>query len=163
MPPESLLDLSELDFTRVVAGRAAIYEVLPHRHEMQLLDAVVLVDPARELVAGYKDVRGDEFWVRGHFPGQALYPGVLQIESAAQLTGYYLGVAYPGQFGFIALGGVENCRFRSPVRPGDRLVLVGKALRIHRRQMAFAVQGFVGSTMTFHGEVYAMPMKLTGD
>jgi 3-hydroxyacyl-[acyl-carrier-protein] dehydratase len=162
MPPEELLDLAELDFSRPAADRAAVYAILPHRHEMQLIDAVVLVDPARELVAGYKDVTGNEFWVRGHFPQAALFPGVLQIEAAAQLTGYYLGAVYSGQFGFIALGGVENCRFRSPVRLGDRLVLVGKAMKIHRRQMAFAMQGFVAGAMVFHADVYGMPMKLPG-
>jgi 3-hydroxyacyl-[acyl-carrier-protein] dehydratase len=60
--------------------------------------------------------------------------------------------------GFIAFGGLENVRFRAPVRPGDRLILIGKASKLHRRQSIFNVQGFVGSTMVFHADVIGVPM-----
>ena len=60
---------------------------------------------------------------------------------------------------FIGFGGLENVRFRAPVRPGDRLVLVGKGLRLHRRQTVFNVQGFVGSTMVFHADVLGVPLR----
>jgi 3-hydroxyacyl-[acyl-carrier-protein] dehydratase len=54
---------------------------------------------------------------------------------------------------------MENVRFRGPVRPGDRLVLVGKAVSVHRRQSTFNVQGFVGASMVFHADVIGVPMK----
>lgn len=160
MPPEVLIDLSELDFAHPIADRAAIYQVLPHRHEFELLDGIVLIDRPRELMAGFMDVRSDAFWTRGHFPAAAILPGVLQCEAAAQLGAYYIGTIYPELYSFIALGGLENVRFRSMVRPGDRFVLVGQATKIHRRQMTFAMQGFVDGTMVFHGDVYGMPTKL---
>jgi 3-hydroxyacyl-[acyl-carrier-protein] dehydratase len=53
---------------------------------------------------------------------------------------------------------MENVRFRGLVRPGDRLVLVAKAIRPHRRQAVINVQGFVGSTMVFHGDILGVPM-----
>ena len=59
---------------------------------------------------------------------------------------------------FIGFGGMENVRFRGMVRPGDRLVLIGKGVRLHRRQTIFNVQGFVGKSMVFHGDVIGMQM-----
>ena len=53
---------------------------------------------------------------------------------------------------------MENVRFRGLVRPGDRLVLVAKAEKLHRRQTMFNVQGFVGAVMVFHGDIIGVPM-----
>ncbi len=158
MPPVAHFDPGTIDLSRVVADKEAIRKVNPQRFEMEQLDAIVYEDPANHLVVGYKDVRGDEFWVRGHMPDHPLLPGVLMCEAAAQLCGYYTVLRGLLQGDFIGFGGLENVRFRGPVRPGDRLVLVGKAVRIHRRQTIFNVQGFVGGKMVFEGDVIGMPM-----
>jgi len=162
MPPVLHFDPSKLDMNNVVADREAIRAVNPQRFEMEQLTAIVHVDTERELLVGYKDVRPDEFWVRGHMPGAPLMPGVLMCEAAAQLASFYI-VKYSGLLrdGFIGFGGIENVRFRAPVRPGDRLVLVAKALKLHRRQCVFDVQGFVGSTMAFHAQIIGVPMSAT--
>jgi 3-hydroxyacyl-[acyl-carrier-protein] dehydratase len=162
MPPELNLDPSQLDLTRVVADEEAIRGVLPQRFEMLQLSAVVLVDTERAIIAGYKDVRPDEFWVRGHMPNAPLLPGVLMCEAAAQLASFYI-VKYSGLLtgNFIGFGGLENVRFRAPVRPGDRLVLVAKGQKLHRRQSIFNVQGFVGQTMAFHADVIGVPMTVS--
>jgi 3-hydroxyacyl-[acyl-carrier-protein] dehydratase len=159
MPPELHFDPSQLDMGRVVADKEAIRRVNPQRFEMEQLTAIVHVDTERHLIAGYKDVGADEFWVRGHLPGDPLLPGVLMCEAAAQLCSYYI-VKYSGlaDDSFIGFGGLENVRFRAPVHPGDRLVLVGKGTRLHRRQSIFNVQGFVGSTMVFHADVIGVPL-----
>jgi 3-hydroxyacyl-[acyl-carrier-protein] dehydratase len=161
MPPELNFDPSRLDLTRVVADQEAIRGALPQRFEMLQLTAVVHVDTEREIIAGYKDVRPDEFWVRGHMPGTPLLPGVLMCEAAAQLASFYI-VKYSGlaQGTFIGFGGLENVRFRAPVRPGDRLVMVAKGLKLHRRQSVFNIQGFVGTTMAFHPDVIGVPMTV---
>ncbi len=160
MPPELHFDPSRLDLGRVVADQEAIRRVIPQRFEMEQLTAIVHVDEERHLLAGYKDVRPDEFWVRGHMPGDPLLPGVLMCEAAAQLCSYYI-VKHSGLIsdGFIAFGGLENVRFRAPVRPGDRLILVAKATRLHRRQSVFDVQGFVGATMVFHAGIIGVPFQ----
>ncbi len=163
MPPELHFDPSRLDLARVVADQEAIRGVLPQRFEMLHLTAVVHVDTEAEIIAGYKDVRQDEFWVRGHMPGAPLLPGVLMCEAAAQLASFYIvkysGLIGPG--GFVGFGGLENVRFRATVRPGDRLVMVAKGLKLHRRQSIFNVQGFVGTTMAFHADIIGVSMTFS--
>jgi 3-hydroxyacyl-[acyl-carrier-protein] dehydratase len=162
MPPELHFDPSQLDLTHVVADKEAIRAILPQRFEMEHLTAIVHVDTERDIIAGYKDVGADEFWVRGHMPGAPLLPGVIMCEAAAQLSSYYI-LKYSGlvRDTFIVFGGLENVRFRAPVRPGDRFVMVAKALKLHRRQSVFNVQGFVGSVMAFHAEIIGVPMTMS--
>jgi 3-hydroxyacyl-[acyl-carrier-protein] dehydratase len=158
MPPELHYNPAALDLSRVVADRDAIRKVNPQRFAMEQLTAIVHIDRQAHLVAGYKDVRPDEFWVEGHMPGYPLLPGVLMCEAAAQLCAYYTKTAGLLQGDFIGFGGMENVRFRAPVRPGDRLVLVGKGIKLHHRQTVFNVQGFVGGTMVFHADIIGVPL-----
>ncbi|MBI3407924.1 MAG: beta-hydroxyacyl-ACP dehydratase [Planctomycetes bacterium] len=159
MPPEPHFSPAKLDFDHLVADREAISKINPQRFEMEQLDAVVYIDAVQHILAGYKDVRADEFWVRGHMPGNPLLPGILMCEAAAQLCAYYI-VRYDivKDMDFIGFGGMENVRFRSPVRPGDRLVLVARGIKLHRRQTIFNVQGFVRQTMVFHGDIIGVPL-----
>ena len=153
MPPDLILDPLQIDTSRVVANREELRQVNPQRFEMEQIDAVVLLDPSLQLIVGYKDVRSDEFWVRGHMPDFPLLPGVLMCEAAAQLVSFYVTRVGLKLSDFIAFGGMENVRFRGTVKPGDRLILVGKGMRLHRRQTIFNVQGFVGSTLVFHADI----------
>jgi 3-hydroxyacyl-[acyl-carrier-protein] dehydratase len=158
MPPQLHLDPTTLDLSRVLADQEAIRRVNPQRFEMEQLSAIVHLDPQRHVIAGYKDVRPEEFWVRGHMPGFPLLPGVLMCEAAAQLCAYYITTQGLFQGDFIGFGGLENVRFRGMVRPGDRLVLIGKAVRLHRRQTIFNVQGLVGANLVFHGDILGVPL-----
>lgn len=159
MPPVAHLELGRLNLDRPLADRVAIRAVNPQRFEMEQLDAIVHVEPAAHVIAGYKDVRADEFWVRGHMPDYPLLPGVLMCEAAAQLCTYYIMTNGLQQGDFVGFGGLENVRFRAPVRPGDRLVLVARGTKIHRRQCVFNVQGFVGETMVFHADIIGVPLS----
>jgi 3-hydroxyacyl-[acyl-carrier-protein] dehydratase len=158
MPPELHIDPSQLDLTRVRAGRDEIERVNPQRFELEQLTAIVHMDTDQNLIAGYKEVTADEFWVRGHMPDYPLMPGVLMCEAAAQLCSYYIMVNGLMQGDFLGFGGMENVRFRGPVRPGDRLILIGKGIKMHRRQCIFNVQGFVGPTMVFHADIIGVPL-----
>src|SRR5207247_7972839 len=96
-----------------------------------------------------------------HFPNRPLLPGVLMCEAGAQLCSYYAATQRVMDEGTIlGFGGLEEVRFRGPVRPGDRLVLVGKALRLNRRQSRFNVQGFVGGQMVFHAGIIGIALAL---
>jgi 3-hydroxyacyl-[acyl-carrier-protein] dehydratase len=152
------LDPASIDLTRTVADLDAIRRVNPQRFDMEQLTAIVHVNPVEHIVVGYKDVRADEFWVKGHMPDYPLLPGVLMCEAAAQLCSYYIATNGLMQGDFIGFGGMENVRFRAPVRPGDRLVLIGKAVKLKRRQAVFNVQGLVGRTMVFHADILGVPL-----
>ncbi len=153
MPPVLLIDPTAIDTSRVLADREEIAKHNPQRFEMVQLTAIVSVDVEKSLTVGFKDVKADEFWVRGHMPGYPLLPGVLMCEAAAQLCSFFCGYIRLLKSGFVGFGGMEDVRFRGQVRPGDRLVLVAKASRIHRRQPMFDCQGFVGPNLVFHGKI----------
>jgi 3-hydroxyacyl-[acyl-carrier-protein] dehydratase len=158
MPRSLILDPTQLDLTNIVADVEQIRLLNPQRGDMEHVNAVVLLDESRDLVAGYKDVRHDEFWVAGHVPGNPLLPGVIMCEAAAQLVCYYVkrkGILLDA---FMALGGIDSARFRAPVRPSDRLVMIGQGKRVHRRQTVFDVQGFVGATMAFECQITGVPI-----
>ena len=146
-------DLSQIDFHRVVADAQQIRALMPHRFEMEMVTAVVHMDPSKHLVVGYKDIRLDEFWVRGHFPGNPILPGVLMCEAAAQITAYYTLTLKLNANVLMGLGGIENTRFRRAVLPGERLILVGKGVRVRSRMTLFNVQGYVGKELAFHTDV----------
>ena len=137
---------------RVLFGPDEIRKTNAQRFEMEHLDAVSLLDVEQQEVVGWKDVRADEFWVRGHIPGRPLLPGVIMIEALAQLTSFYIGRAFP-DIGFIGFGGVDEVRFRGTVVPGQLLVLVGKGLSIRSRMAVFATQGWLDDKLVVEAKI----------
>ena len=129
-----------------------IRELNPQREEMEQLTAVLAIDLEKRLIVGYKDVRADEFWVRGHMPGRPLMPGVLMCEVAAQLCSCYYHTVM-GKEKLLGFGGLEGVRFRGQVQPGDRLVAAGLAEAVTGRRSVFQTQAFVKNRLVFHGTV----------
>ncbi|MBA4062327.1 MAG: beta-hydroxyacyl-ACP dehydratase [Isosphaera sp.] len=153
------VDLAALDFDHPVAGPDEIRAVNPQRYEFEMLSGIVHVDPARHVVVGFKDMAADDFWARGHMPGFPLFPGVLMCEAAAQLCGWYYTSQKVGDPGvLLGLGGLDEARFVRPVRPGERLVMVGTGVRIHRRMTRFRVAGTVGGERAFELVVTGVPL-----
>ncbi len=153
MPPVALVDPATIDTTRVLIDRDRIRLGNPQRFEMEQLTAIIHLDPSVPIVIGYKDVTHEEFWIRGHMPDYPLMPGVIICEAAAQLSSYLVHELKIAEDCFVGFGGMEDVRFRGQVKPGDRLVLVSKGARIHRRQTMFETQGFVGTNMVYHGRI----------
>ena len=125
---------------------------------MEQITAVVYMDTTEKIIAGYKDVGPDEFWVNGHFPNFPVLPGVIQCEAAAQLLCYYAVVNNVSPGNLLGLGGLDEARFRGTVKPGDRLVIVGKGVRVDRRQTIFNSQGFVNNELVFDVRVMGLPI-----
>jgi 3-hydroxyacyl-[acyl-carrier-protein] dehydratase len=159
MPPVALVDPTTVDTSRVLFDLEGIRQSNPQRFEMEQLTAVVQLDLDDHLVIGYKDVKPDEFWVRGHMPDYPLMPGVLMCEAAAQLCSFYCHMIKLIKGGFIGFGGMEDVRFRGQVKPGDRLVIMAKAERVRKRQTVFETQGFVGANMVFHAKIIGVPIS----
>jgi 3-hydroxyacyl-[acyl-carrier-protein] dehydratase len=125
---------------------------------MLQLHAIVFLDFEAMLIAGYKDVRSDEFWVSGHMPGYPLFPGVMMCEAAAQMISFYTKKLSLFGDNLLGLGGLDGARFRYPVRPGDRLLMIGKGIKVSRRITVFDVQGYVGSNLCFEVRVSGVPI-----
>ena len=158
MPPVALVDPATIDTSKVLFDLEEIRRGNPQRFEMEQLTAIVHLDPADRLIIGYKDITKNDFWVRGHMPAYPLMPGVLICEAAAQLSSFFTYFTKIVENTFMGFGGLEDVRFRGMVKPGDRLVLVSKAVRVHRRQTIFETQGFVETNMVYHGRIIGVPL-----
>jgi len=102
--------------------RTAIEAILPHREPFLLIDEVLELEPGQRVVA-LKRVREDEWYLRGHFPGRPVMPGVLIVEAMAQ-TGAVAVLSEEENRGRIALfAGIDDTRFKRIVEPGDELQL----------------------------------------
>jgi 3-hydroxyacyl-[acyl-carrier-protein] dehydratase len=103
-------------------GREQIEEILPHRDPFLFLDEVVVLEPGARVVAR-KQVREDEWFLTGHFPGRPIMPGVIIVEAMAQ-TGAVAVLADDANRGKLALfAGIDEVRFKRMVLPGDELEL----------------------------------------
>ena len=122
-----------------------ILQFLPHRYPFVLVDRVDEVVPGERIV-GRKNVSANEPYLQGHFPGNPIVPGVLVVEALAQLC-CILAFQTRGRTttdGFLQyLAGVDDARFKRPVRPGDVLELRGTILSERRQLMRFDCEALV--------------------
>lgn len=157
MPPPLLFDLSKIDLSgKPTFDKETIGRHNPQRFEMQQLDGVLWYDKGKFLVLGYKDVTDNEFWVRGHIPGRPLMPGVIMVESAAQLLSFFVKEIY-GELAFIGFTSIDSAKFRSTVEPGQRLYLLGHITKFKKgRKYSASIQGVVDGTLVFETSVSGM-------
>jgi UDP-3-O-[3-hydroxymyristoyl] N-acetylglucosamine deacetylase/3-hydroxyacyl-[acyl-carrier-protein] dehydratase len=132
-----------------------ILQILPHRYPFLLIDRVLELEPRKKIVA-IKNVTANEPFFQGHFPGDPIMPGVLQIEAMAQASGI-IGLGKKFDKGnAIAFLGIDKARFRGWVRPGDVLRIEVETLQDRRSTMRFAGKCTVNGKVVCEAEILAM-------
>ena len=162
MRPQQIYELEELelDFDNPLHDLQEIRKVNPQRHEMEQLTGILHIDRENDRIVGYKDVTDKEFWIQGHMPGFPLMPGVVLCECAAQLAGFYARKFQILGGDFLGFGGMSEVRFRAPVFPGSRLVLMARVDRVRAgRRAEFSFQGYVEGKMVFSGNMIGVPIN----
>ena len=111
-----------------------ILEYLPHRYPFLLIDRVVDYVDNKSLIA-YKNVSVNEPFFTGHFPERPIFPGVLIMEAMAQATGllaFKSTQTKPSDGKLYYFAGIDNCRFKQPVVPGDQLYFEVEVIKARR-------------------------------
>jgi 3-hydroxyacyl-[acyl-carrier-protein] dehydratase len=110
-------------------GRAEIERILPHRPPFLLLDEVLELEPGKRVLAR-REVRADDWWFSGHFPDRPVMPGVLTVEAMAQAGAVAVLVEESNRGKVPFFAGIDGCRFKRIVEPGDILTLECEILQV---------------------------------
>jgi 3-hydroxyacyl-[acyl-carrier-protein] dehydratase len=139
------------------ADIARVMQLLPHRYPMLMIDRVVDI-VAGQSATGIKNVTINEPFFQGHFPLRPVMPGVLIVEAMAQTAGALVMHTIGQNLGakLVYFMTIDNCRFRQPVVPGDRLLIPVKAVRHRGPVWKFSGEGRVEGVLVAEAEYSAM-------
>lgn len=133
-----------------------ILGILPHRYPFLLVDRVTGIEQDGRVLTAIKNVTYNEPFFPGHFPGLPTMPGVIMLEALAQACGI-LAVLRSGvhkDSGFILyFAGIDNCRFKRPVIPGDQLSFRVELEKQKRDVWKFKATAHVGSALACEAEM----------
>ena len=137
-----------------------IQKILPHRYPFLLVDRVEAMEIGKSIV-GYKNISISEPAFQGHFPGHPIYPGVMILEGMAQAGGI-LALKSAGlsdeelQSKVIYFMSIDKAKFRSPVKPGDKLEYRVEVLKLRRNLIVLDGKAYVNDTLVAEAELKAM-------
>jgi 3-hydroxyacyl-[acyl-carrier-protein] dehydratase len=106
-----------------------IKEIIPHRYPFLLVDKILELEEGKKAV-GIKNVTANEEFFNGHFPDFPVMPGVLIIEALAQVGAVAMLIKDENRGRLAFFAGIDNCRFKRQVRPGDQLKLEVEMTRV---------------------------------
>jgi len=130
-----------------------VMENLPHRYPFLMIDRIIEYTPKERIVA-IKNVTINEPFFQGHFPGVPIMPGVLIVEAMAQAGGVLVFKTLPDRENkLVYFIGIENARFRKPVRPGDQLRFEMEVIRIKSRVGRLKGKAYVDGAVVAEAEV----------
>ncbi|MBQ7633877.1 MAG: 3-hydroxyacyl-ACP dehydratase FabZ [Alphaproteobacteria bacterium] len=135
-----------------------IMKMLPHRYPFLLVDRLIVEEPGERGV-GIKNLTMNELFFQGHFPGNPIMPGVLQIEAMAQTAGCIVMAAegnYTEKQRSVLFMSVEGVKFRKPVRPGDQLRMHLEKVKARRNIFVFRGVSKVDDEIVSEAELTAM-------
>ena len=128
--------------------RTEIMNILPHRDHMLLVDSVEKIGDEAH---GQYHVTGEEFFLKGHFPGNPVVPGVILCEILAQSACVLLGdQMMDGKLPMYT--GLNNVKFRSPVKPGDTFETKCRITRVKHPFYFASGEGYVGDRLCLKAE-----------
>jgi beta-hydroxyacyl-ACP dehydratase FabZ len=130
-----------------------IQKIIPHRYPFLLVDSIVELEPSKRIV-GIKNVTFNEPFFAGHFPGSPVMPGVLIVESMAQVAAVLVlrEVKDRGKK-LVYFMGIDRARFRQPVTPGDQLKIIIEVLMLRPRHGKLKGEAFVRDKLVAEAEI----------
>ena len=157
MAIEPLIDITSVDLANVAISADEVGIMNPQAGDMRQLNYVSYVSEDQQTAVGIKNVKDDEFWVSGHIPGRPIYPGVLMIEAAAQISSilYHLKAESNHFMGFTRC---DNCSFRGQVLPESTLAIGSIIRKFQRRRFVCDAQGYVDGQFVFEAKITGMMM-----
>lgn len=160
MPIEPIIDPAAYDPAAIDVPLTQIREVNAQRGTFEQLDGILRFDPEVKLIVGVRHIRPDAFWVPDHVPGRPLLPGVLMLESLAQLCSYYYNRVWdPNDKRFFGWGGLEGVTFRAAVLPGETLILAARADELRDRRAIFTCQAFSKGRCVVEAKIIGMVVR----
>ncbi|MBR2694300.1 MAG: beta-hydroxyacyl-ACP dehydratase [Thermoguttaceae bacterium] len=160
MVKKELLVSPELyDLEKPIARLEEIEKYNPQRFEMEQLTAIVYENAEDFTCVGYKDMTDGEFWVRGHIPGNPILPGVIICEAAAQLASYLSGKLELVEGAMMGFAGLDEVKFRGLIRPGDRLVIQAKMIKMRKFLITARFMALVGDDIVAEGIIKGFPLS----
>ena len=162
MPTSSpIVPLDRFNVDQPIGDLDVVRSLNPQRYEMEQLTAVLYEDLDTMSCVAVNATSVDDFWVRGHMPGMPLMPGVMMLESVAQLASFFAQKHDLLGTDMIGFGGLDEVRFRGIVTPGDRLVLMVRLVKARRGRMLLAdFQAFVKDSMVLEGKLRGIPIPI---
>jgi 3-hydroxyacyl-[acyl-carrier-protein] dehydratase len=130
-----------------------ILAILPHRYPFMLVDRIVEISEDRERIVGFKNLTFNELFFQGHFPGNPVMPGVLQLEAMAQVAGVMLNLREGNQGRIAYFMSINNAKFRRMVKPGDQLRMEIEAVRLRSRIAVVKGLAYVGDELASEAEL----------
>lgn len=130
-----------------------ILGILPHRYPFMLVDRITEMNVEEQAIVGYKNLTFNEPFFQGHFPGEPIMPGVMQLEAMAQVSGILLNKVNDMEGKIAYFMSIDKAKFRRKVVPGDVLRMEIRVTRMRSRMAVVEGKAYVGDELASQAEL----------